>query len=401
VVRPLFLDQSGALGGAELYLFDLARAYRPTGHVLLFEDGPFYARLRDEGLSAEVVPAARTLQAVRKQGGLWALLRVLPSLAALVWQVARRARSYDVLFANTQKALVVAGLAGLLSGRPVVWNLHDLLTPAHFSEWSLWAAVQVANRLTHHVIANSEAARAAYRAAGGTSPTSVVYNGLDPAPFDAIQSADIDALRRRLGLGAGPVIGVFSRLAAWKGQHVLIEALDEVDSFVEHEGVQVLFVGDALFEGDQPYADALRTAIDARGLGDQVHFLGFRDDVPALMRLCDVVVHTSTAPEPFGRVIVEGMLANRPVVATNAGGATEIIVDKRTGRLVPPGDARALASVLVELFGTPEVAEKLGRAGRTHARSTFGLAPMIQGVDSVLTRLRGRGARGRAFPSEA
>jgi len=384
VIRPLFLDQSGALGGAELYLLDLARAYHPAGRVLLFDDGPFLDRLQAEGLSCEVLPAARSLTAVRKQGGLGAYLRGLPGLAALVSQVAAQARRFDLIFANTQKALVVGGLAGLLARRPVVWNLHDLLTTDHFSPLSLRASVWAANWLTCHVIANSRASRSAYRAAGGSTPASVVYNGLDPAPFDAISSHEVTALRTRLGLGEGPVIGVFSRLANWKGQHVLVEAVGRIRALVERIGVQVLLVGDALFEGDRAYAEALRAQVEARGLADRVHFLGFRDDVPALMRLCDVVVHTSTAPEPFGRVIVEGMLAERPVVATAAGGATEILVDGRTGRLVPAGDPGALATVLSELLDRPDDARRLGRAGALHARATFGREPMLRGVGRIL-----------------
>jgi len=390
VVRPLFLDQSGALGGAELYLLDLARAYRSTGHVLLFDDGPFPDRLRTEGLSVEVLPAGRALQAVRKEAGLAAALRGLPALAALVGQVARRARNYDVLFANTQKALLVGGLAGLLARRPVVWNLHDLLTRDHFSALSLRASVWAANGLTSAVIANSHASHAAYRAAGGRPPASVVYNGIDSAPYDAVTTADTTALRHRLGLGTAPVVGVFSRLAAWKGQHVLVDALVLLRPLVERTDLQVVLVGDALFDGDAAYADTLRTTIAAHGLTDRVHFLGFRDDVPTLMRVCDVVAHTSTAPEPFGRVIVEGMLAERPVVATRAGGAPEIITDGRTGRLIPPDDPQALAAALAELLENPEGPRRLARAGAIHARAAFGLPAMIRGIDDVLKTVTGR-----------
>lgn len=399
MIRPLFLDQSGVLGGAELYLLDLARAYHPAGQVLLLDDGPFFDRLRAEGLSCEVLPAARSLKALRKQSGLGTYLRVVPGLGALVSQVAARARAFDLIFANTQKALVVGGLAGLLARRPVVWNLHDLLTTDHFSPLSLRTSVWASNWLTHHVIANSRASRSAYRAAGGTAPTSVVYNGLDPAPFDAISTDELTALRGRLGLGEGPVIGVFSRLASWKGQHVLVEAVGQIKSLVERTGTQILLVGDALFEGDRAYAEALRAQVEARGLTDRVHFLGFRDDVPALMRLCDVVAHTSTAPEPFGRVIVEGMLAERPVVATAAGGATEIVVEGRTGRLVPAGDPGALATVLFELLDRPDDARRLGRAGSRHARATFGRETMLRGVGRILTTACPNRAR-KFSPSE-
>jgi hypothetical protein len=81
--------------------------------------------------------------------------------------------------------------------------------------------------------------------------------------------------------------------------------------------------------------------------------LGARDDVPRLLAACDVVVHASVLAEPFGRVLVEAMLAGRPVVATRAGGVPEVVTDGETGVLVPPGDARALTEALDALRRDP------------------------------------------------
>lgn len=380
--RILFLDQSGELGGAELYLLDLARAHRSTSHVVLFESGPFYDRLREEDISAEVLLGSSSVRNVRKDGGLLAGLWAVPDLARLVQRVAQKASNYDLLFANTQKALLVAGLAGLWAKKPVVWNLHDLLTPDHFTTVNRWVAVTAANLLCTHVIANSEASRGAFEEAGGRTPTTVVYNGLDPAPFDAVTDEDEKALRQALEVGDDPVIGVFSRLAPWKGQHVLLKALPHLPP-----STHVIFVGDALFDGDEEYAEDLRRHAAEQGADHRVQFLGFRDDIPTLMSLCDAVVHTSVAPEPFGRVIVEGMLANRPVVATRTGGALEIVDDGRTGTLVTPGNPHELATVLSRLLNDPQRAREMARAGRAHARQEFSLPSMIQGVRRVLDRV--------------
>lgn len=379
--RILFLDQSGALGGAELYLLDLADAYRETSHTILFENGPFFERLQAEGLSSEVVSPPAGVLELRKQAGLRTFVRALPGLVPFVKTIAERASQYDLLFANTQKALVIGGLAGLWANRPVVWNLHDLLTADHFSCISRWSAVLASNLLTQHVIANSKASCRAYETAGGRTPTSIVYNGIDPAPFEAVRDDDVTALRRSLNLSEAPIIGGFSRLATWKGQHVLIEAA------AQRPDVQILLVGDALFEGDHAYTQTLRSYIRTFGMTDRVHFLGFRDDIPTIMKLCDIVVHTSTAPEPFGRVIVEGMLAGRPVVATKAGGAPEIINDGQTGRLVPPNDASALYNCLNELLDDPHHAQTLAKAGKQHARTTFAPKAMLNGIDRVLDML--------------
>jgi glycosyltransferase involved in cell wall biosynthesis len=155
----------------------------------------------------------------------------------------------------------------------------------------------------------------------------------------------------------------------------------------------LLVVGAPLF-GEGDYERRLHGLAEQLRVTDRVSFLGTRSDVPALMGLVDVVVHTSIEPEPFGRVIVEGMLAGKPVVATRDGGAAEIVEDMVTGRLVGPGDAHELADTLRELLGSPASRVRMGRAGRERAVSLFGLRESLQQTAEVLAEVV-RGAQGR------
>ena len=383
--RTLFLDHAAVRGGAELYLLDLARAFPDRSATLLFENGPFLTDLRAHGLNASVVPAPPAFLGVRKQGTLLDMLRAVPGVLSLSLRVARRARDYDVLFANSQKAFLIACGAGVLARRPVVWNLHDMLTARHFSAGNRRLVVTLANTVAAHVVANSEATRQAFCDEGGRADrVSVVYNGIDPTPFE--QAPDLSAaLRHERGIPASaPIVGVFSRLAPWKGQHVLLDALPHVPN------LHAILVGDALFSGDGDYVATLDDMAEALGVADRVHRLGFRTDVPALMRACDVIAHTSVAPEPFGRVIVEGMLAERPVVATRAGGAREIVEDGVTGHLVPPDDPDALARVLRHLT-TPSATgvSSMIESAAAAARSCFGPDVPVRGVARVLRDIGG------------
>jgi len=382
VLRVLFLDHSAALGGAELYLLDLAPAFAPPGEVLLLEEGPFLEKLRAAGIPADVIPAPGTVRRVAREAGPLRALRSVPGLLRLAWRVARKARAFDLVYANSQKALVVGSLAAQMARRPLVWNLHDVLTTEHFSAMNIRLAVTLANRFARLVIANSEASREAFRQAGGCVPVVVVHNGIDFERFAAVDPEQVASLRRELGLRDGPVVGLFSRLAPWKGQHVLLEALAELPE------VQAILVGEALFQDEQRYAEALHRQASQPDLEGRVHFLGFRDDVPVLMQLVDVVVHTSVAPEPFGRVIVEGMLARRPVIATRGGGAVEIVRDGETGLLVPPGDAQALAAAIRHLLEHPDQARRLAEAGYQDARHRFSIEAMRQGVHQALAALQ-------------
>jgi len=396
--RVLFVDHAASLGGAELYLFDVATAFRDQCEVAVFEEGPFTAKLRESGVCTRIVQASQGLSAVRRDSNLISLVTTLPAVARQSIQLAQLALDFDVLFANSQKALIVCALAGWRAGRPVIWNLHDMLTADHFSSINRRLAVAVANAFTERVIVNSEATRQSLVESGGRVETSTVYNGIDASAFAMDASDTRLKIRAQLGVHEDqPLVGVFSRLAPWKGQHILIDALADLSD------VHAVFVGDALFGNDQIYADALREQCRSAGLHDRVHFVGFQNNVAQWMHAVDIVAHTSTSPEPFGRVVVEGMLAGRPVVAAAAGGVLEIIEDGKTGRLVAPGDSSELAEVLRALFECPSKRQSLARAGESHAREAFSREQMVDGIRSVIQEvtLEGTSTPKTAAPQSA
>jgi glycosyltransferase involved in cell wall biosynthesis len=380
-VRPriLFMDHSGAPGGAELVLLDIAKYYRGTCKVILLSDGAFRVMLEEASVSVTVANAAPTLMSIRRGKSNASELRALPAVFKLAWRIARLARGHDLIYANSQKAMIVAALAGRLARKPVIWHLHDILSADHFGRTHRWAAARVANSCVSLVIAASRATAEAFVVAGGDgSRVTVIHNGIDPGPFGLLSDQQQANLRASLGLGRHPIVGAFGRFAWWKGQHVLVDALAALP------GVHAMFVGAALF-GEDAYAEELRRRAAAVNLMDRIHFLGFRKDVPNLMSLANIVVHTSVAPEPFGRVLVEGMLANRPVVASGAGGVPEIIEDGKSGILVRPADPGALASALTSLLNDQVKAASIAASGHERARDHFSLDRMLERIEQEVS----------------
>ena len=142
-------------------------------------------------------------------------------------------------------------------------------------------------------------------------------------------------------------------------------------------------MGSALF-GEEPWEVHLGEMVRSLGLGGRVHFLGFRKDIPRLLATVDGAIHASTSAEPFGLVILEAQLAGKPVVATAAGGATEIVIHGRNGWLVPPGDACALADVLAEWTAKPAAAAEMGRTAALDAASKFDLGKLTSRFREIL-----------------
>jgi glycosyltransferase involved in cell wall biosynthesis len=377
-MKILFLDQSGKLGGAELSLTDVAKQYRESCLVGLFADGPFRNLLQQQQIPVKVL-ATQPIR-VSKESSFIQSIGSIKSLVPIITDVVRLAREYDLIYANTQKALVVGALASFLSHRPLVYHLRDILSPEHFSHTNRRIAVTLANRFASLVIANSKATQAAFVEAGGRREiTEVVYNGFDPQIYQNCES-DVSQLKQQLGLEGRFVVGHFSRLAPWKGQHILIEALGRCP-----EDVTAILVGDALF-GEQDYVQRLHQQVTELGLKKRVHFLGFRSDISQLMTACDLVAHTSTAPEPFGRVIVEAMLCGRPVVAAQAGGAVELVEPGITGFLLPPAEATLLAEIITTCRNQPDHTAAIAHQARTTASQRFHLTNINQQIAQLLCR---------------
>ncbi|QLE41451.1 glycosyltransferase family 4 protein [Nostoc sp. C052] len=376
-MKILFLDQSGKPGGAELCLIDIAKPYGDRALVGLFADGPFKDLLQQNNIPVEVL-ATQAIQ-VRKESSLLQGFKSLGQLAPLIIKVVKKARKYDLIYANTQKALVVGALASFFSRRPLVYHLHDILSKEHFSQTNLRIAINLANRFASLVIANSQASKTAFVQAGGKQNIiEVIYNGFDPKTYQPDES-DINKLQQQLELQGKFVVGHFSRLAPWKGQHILIDALAKCPP-----EVTVILVGDALF-GEQEYVQNLHQQVTQLGLENRVKFLGFCSDIPQLMSACNLVAHTSTSPEPFGRVIVEAMLCGKPVVAAKAGGVMELVEHGINGFLVTPGEPQELAQVIITCLHETEITATIASNARTTASLRFDVATINQQIAQLLS----------------
>ena len=377
--RILFVDHAAVLGGAELSLLDIATAFRDRAAVALFEDGPFAAALVRNRVAVIPLGTGGSLRSIKKDSRVpspSALIATVRSIGAL----AGSARRFDALYANSPKSFLIAAGASVLAQRPVFWHLRDILDRSHFSASNIRLLVTVANARAACVIANSRATADAFASAGGRSNlVRVVHNGIDAAPFQSLDPSIGAEVRASLRIPQDAfVVGSFSRLHPWKGQRVLLEALELLPD------VHGLIVGGALFSGEQGYQNELRERAARPPLAGRVLLLGSRNDVPELLAACDVVAHTSVAPEPFGRVLVEALLARRALVASSEGGVREVVQDGVTALLVAPGDARALANAIARLRDNRALARELADAGWVDVRKRFTREAMLEGVTRAI-----------------
>lgn len=373
--RVLVLDHTGQLGGAEIALLRLVPELTAEWalNVVLFAEGPLRRGLESEGIPVKVeCLAARTNSTARSTlTDPRVVVRSGQDVLGLAWRIARHleAEQTDLLVANSLKSAVIARLAAWLRPTPWVWHLHDRLASDYLPVAAVFAMRCLA-RLAGQVVANSAETAALTRLP--SRRVSVAYPGLPEAAF---------ASRGRPP--SSPVFGLLGRISETKGQREFLAAAAIVAA--RHPEARFRIVGEALFN-DRPYAYALQALAAEIGIADRVEFTGWSSDPSKTIDSFTALVHASPVPEPFGQVLVEAMARGVPVIATQAGGAREILQDPAgqehrlppgcvlntpVGRLVAPGDSTGLAAAMCAVLDYPGRTDELAQAARVRAATTF------------------------------
>ena len=398
-MKIVFLNPSGALGGAETALVELFAAVldaRPSWNLTLIAaaSGPLVERAARLGVAAKALdfpPALARLGEWGRRGSMANRLRLGAAAARAVFPVLSYASRLRHEIANLDPDIVhTNGLKMHLLGarcRPtrskLVWHLHDYPDARPVTA----ALLRMNAGRCSAVVANSSSvADRARRVLAAAPSVQAVHNAVDLDRFHPVgPSLDLDALAGVAPMTSGGVrIGLVGTFAKWKGHDVFLRALAKLRTSIPVRGY---VIGDSIYQTDasQYSLSTLREMASRNGLNGHVAFTGHVADVPAALRSLDIIVHASIEPEPFGLVIAESMACGRPVIVSRAGGAAEIA---RAGAVFhTPGDADELAERMTQLVSEPRLRDELSRAGRAAAEQLFSrrrlaqaLIPIYEGV---------------------
>jgi len=341
--KILFIDQAKEIGGAELSLISIVKNIK-NSTVGVFESGLFPERLKKEGVNTETLKIDnKILNFSKEDSHLTKFIKLIPSLFVASFKIMTCIRKYNIVCFNTQKALILGIIPAKLRRKKTVFFLRDIVSGDHFAKRNIKIIIHYAN-LCDKIICNSNATKDAFVLSGGNPNKCIVaYNGIDPLLFRNNTAIKISDLKISLGIEKKIIIGSFSRIAEWKGQHIMIEALSKLPS-----NFHCLIVGSPFF-GEDDYYLRLKNLAKELDLSKRVQFVAFTQDISPLMDCCDIIVHTATSPEPFGRVIIEGMLMQKPVIATRLGATCEIIDDNINGYLIESNDPGILANKILQI----------------------------------------------------
>jgi glycosyltransferase involved in cell wall biosynthesis len=402
-IRVLFFDHTAELGGGEIALWNLLvhinrAAVKPI--VVLGADGPLAERLRSD-FETHVVALPSSVGGRKKDSlGVATLFQIPVMFATLayVWRLRGfiRKNGVDVVHTNSLKGHIIGGIAGRLAGRPVVWHLRDRIEDDYLPRSVVRMVRALSRVIPTSIIAVSRATLRTVVSPGANAQgdqgtdSGVEASGRNTNAVVVHDGTVVRPLRGKEGGGkrSSCRIGLIGRISPWKGQHIFLQAAAQV--LKRFPDARFVIIGAPLF-GEDGYNSEIQQLPRNLGIAGAVEFAGFRNDIGDVIDELDMVVHASTVGEPFGQVIIEGMAAAKPVVATNGGGVPEIVNDGVTGILVPMGDAQAMADAMCALLSDPERAREMGILGRQRVLDHFTVARTAAKVEAVLGQTLRRG----------
>ena len=366
-----FNSWSTAHGGSSTSLLDIVRCldrryFDPI--VVCPEPGELPTRLREMGVPVVIRPLSR----FNREQALKFVTEVPRYLRLL-----RRER-VAIVHGNTSASRRSLLQATHLARIPYVQHVRNGMPSPRGNIGCYYAT---------RIVVNSDDAAAALRRDPAFAPKTVtIYNAVDLRQYDTPESR-----RSELSAGDRPIIGFVGQLVPRKGVRTLIEALPAV---LQQVPDALLAIVGCAPPDDNEYELSCRRLVAELGLEAHVRFVGYRRDIPAWMHTFDVFA-LPTRAEPFGKVVVEAMAAECPVVASRVGGIPEIMTSPELGTLISPDDPAGLAKALIVYLRDKAQADATGRAGRRHVVEHFGLDGMIQRLQRLYDDiLREQGIKG-------
>jgi glycosyltransferase involved in cell wall biosynthesis len=385
MLRVLVLDQGRGVWGAQRYLLRLAPLLRDQG-VELTLAGPRSLELhdvwRDAGFDAVHLdlPIERSIRSSGRPdlAGIAHESRTGLRATRLISDLVR-AGDYDAVWANAHWTHVEASVAGRFCGKPVVLHLHEEAVPG-LGQWLRAGAVRVATRTVavSRAIVDGLPRFARKRAC-------VIPNGIDAETFAPASGRDLEQLHRlRTGFGIG-TDDVMALAATRLDPSKCIEDLITTVRTVDDPRIRLIIAGTT--SGYPDYARDMRAQADQLPAG-RVTFCGSRDDMTALFRASDVVIHAGIVEGmPLG--LLEAQSCGKPVIAYDVAGVPEAVVDGFTGLLAAPRDVAGLGVALQRLAGDRTLRAKMGTAARVHMLAHHRIETQALRNAAVLTEMCG------------
>ncbi|GAA3982953.1 glycosyltransferase family 4 protein [Pedobacter ginsengiterrae] len=269
----------------------------------------------------------------------------------------------DLIYSNTTGVFIGAFLAKKRKIKHI-WHVHEIITkPKAFTK----TIGYLLGKYSDNIIVVSDAVKNHWEKHVLKKPITRIYNGIDTTAFENTKGV----LRQELNLSEkGILIAMIGRVNHWKGQDYFIDTAKNI--LKAHPETKFVMAGDA-YTGNEHLVDKLTNRIQNENLADAIQYIGYRTDIANILNSVDIFVLPSILPDPFPTVILEAMASATAVVATNHGGAVEMVMENKTGLLIPFDNAQIAADKISDLIAQPAKIAEMGIEGRKRINNLYSL----------------------------
>ena len=376
MINILFIHQSAELYGSDKTLLLLLRHIDKTRFypvVVLPNDGPLKEELEKENIKVVIAPV---LKVYRKMFTPKNLLKFIKDIKKGVdaLDILNKQHHFDIVYSNT-----LAVLLGIIYAKKRkikhLWHVHEIIVHPKIIA-SIFPKILM--RYSNLVICNSNATQKnlTNRVPELKSKTTVIYNGMELNPENK-------AVGQRSDFGFNEsdiIITLVGRISRLKGHKLLLDVF--TNHISKNENVKLLFVGSPV-EGQEYYLDEIQNSINRNKLQTKVTILPFLNNLNGIWSITDIAIMPSTEAESFGLVAVEAMLAKKPVVASDLGGLSEIVINNKTGFLFDLNSKEALSEALFKLIESPLLRSEFGEKGHERAIQEFSIEKHVKNFEAV------------------
>jgi glycosyltransferase involved in cell wall biosynthesis len=369
-LKILYPIIDGEITGGNMICLRIIEESIKRGYAVIVNsptEGKFTHILREKGLKVYNIDTRRTFR-----------FDSAIKLAGII-----KKEGINLVHSHTPLAgVILSRVGGWMAAVPVITHAHlrDTPSPNPFVKWYQFLLNWVTSRFfCAKVIAVSETVKREFIEQGTpANKITVVYNGIDLD--DSRYNRSYIKIREEFGLKQNQrIIGEVSRLCKTKGQHILIEAAPKV--LKEFPEAVFAIVGED-FERAREYENSLKRLASDLGVERQIIFTGYRSDITELMHAFDLFILPSSM-EGLPVVILEAMAAKKPVITTLVGGNAEIVMDGKTGTIIPPEDPERLAETIIYHLKNPEISNRMGEKGYERVKRYFSLSQMVNGIMEI------------------
>ena len=251
--------------------------------------------------------------------------------------------SIDLVYTNTS-TILSGGIAAKKNGIPSLFHIHEIPTGNWLYE--IFSG-KIINRISNKVLTVSNSVKNHWLKNINEHKIERIYNGIEYKKMDSVIKLEKDQ--------GDFVITSVARLIPYKGHMYLIEIADQL--IKKSSKFKFLIVGNTL-PSYSSYEKSVKQKVKNLGLENKIKFLGFRNDISSILKQSDLFIHPTIAPDPLPTVLFESLYNNLPTVATNLGGAIEILDNGNNGLLIPYNDPKKAANLIYEYCSSIKLQKK-------------------------------------------